>query len=70
MLLKISQKLKTSVLNYNRLNPNLTFENFVQGKSNEIALSYSKEFVRIYLGITHYTYMAELDWAKHTFSMP
>ena len=35
-------EIKDSVLNYNRLNPNLTFENFVQGKSNEIALSYSK----------------------------
>ena len=35
-------EIKDSVLNYNRLNPNLTFDSFVQGKSNEIALSYSK----------------------------
>ena len=34
--------IKDSILNYNRLNPNLNFENFVQGKSNDIALSYSK----------------------------
>jgi len=35
--------IKDSILNYNRLNPNLNFENFVQGKSNDIALSYSKK---------------------------
>ena len=37
------QKLKTSILNYNRLNPNLSFDSFMQGKSNDIALSYSKK---------------------------
>ncbi len=47
-LLKIEElnkvtEIKDSILNYNRLNPNLSFENFVQGKSNEIALSYSKK---------------------------
>ena len=36
-------EIKDSVLNYNRLNPNLNFENFIQGKSNDIALSYSKK---------------------------
>ena len=35
--------IRDSILNYNRLNPNLNFENFVQGKSNDIALSYSKK---------------------------
>ena len=35
--------IKDSILNYNRLDPNLNFENFVQGKSNDIALSYSKK---------------------------
>ena len=35
--------IKDSILNYNRLNPNLKFENFIQGKSNDIALSYSKK---------------------------
>ncbi|MBD1172023.1 chromosomal replication initiator protein DnaA [Pelagibacterales bacterium SAG-MED05] len=35
--------IKDSILNYNRLNPNLNFESFVQGKSNDIALSYSKK---------------------------
>ena len=39
---KISE-IKDSILNYNRLNSNLNFENFIQGKSNEIALSYSKK---------------------------
>ena len=34
--------IKDSILNYNRLNSNLNFENFIQGKSNDIALSYSK----------------------------
>jgi chromosomal replication initiator protein len=36
-------EIKDSILNYNRLNHNLNFENFVQGKSNDIALSYSKK---------------------------
>ena len=36
-------EIKDSILNYNRLNPNLNFENFIQGKSNDIALSYSRK---------------------------
>ena len=36
-------EIKDSILNYNRLNPNLNFENFVAGTSNEVALSYSKK---------------------------
>ena len=36
-------EIKDSILNYNRLNPNLNFENFVTGSSNEIALSSSKK---------------------------
>ncbi len=36
-------EIKDSILNYNRLNPNLNFDNFVVGKSNDIALSYSKK---------------------------
>ncbi len=35
-------EIKDSILNYNRLNNNLNFSNFIQGKSNDIALSYSK----------------------------
>ena len=35
-------EIKDSILNYNRLNPNLSFDSFMQGKSNDIALSYSK----------------------------
>ena len=47
-LLKIHEinkvtEIKDSILNYNRLNPNLNFENFIQGKSNDIALSYSRK---------------------------
>ncbi len=30
-------EIKNSVLNYNRLNPNLTFENFIIGESNKLA---------------------------------
>ena len=41
-LSKVSQ-IKDSILNYNRLNPNLNFENFIKGTSNEIALSSSKK---------------------------
>ncbi len=36
-------EIKDSLLNYNRLNTNLNFENFIRGKSNDIALSYSKK---------------------------
>ncbi len=36
-------EIKDSILNYNRLNPNLNFSSFCQGKSNDIALSYSKK---------------------------
>ena len=36
-------EIKDSILNYNRLNPSLTFNNFIEGKSNDIALSYSKK---------------------------
>ena len=32
-------EIKDSILNYNRLNPNLSFDTFIQGKSNDIALS-------------------------------
>ncbi len=36
-------EIKDSILNYNRLNPNLNFNNFIEGKSNDIALSYSRK---------------------------
>ena len=36
-------EIKDSILNYNRLNPSLNFDSFMQGKSNDIALSYSKK---------------------------
>ena len=36
-------EIKDSILNYNRLNPNMNFENFVESSSNEIALSSSKK---------------------------
>jgi len=36
-------EIKDSILNYNRLNPNLNFDNFISGSSNEIALSSSKK---------------------------
>ena len=47
-LIKIDQlskvtEIKDSILNYNRLNPQLNFASFISGKSNEIALSYSKK---------------------------
>ena len=39
---KISE-IKDSIINYNRLNSNLNFNNFIKGKSNDIALSYSQK---------------------------
>ncbi len=35
--------IKDSLLNYNRLHPSLNFKTFIQGSSNEVALSYSKK---------------------------
>ena len=36
-------EIKDSILNYNRLNPNLNFDNFIESTSNEIALNSSKK---------------------------
>ena len=36
-------EIKDSILNYNRLNSTLNFDSFIEGKSNDIALSYSKK---------------------------
>ena len=36
-------EIKDSILNYNRLNPNINFDNFIKGSSNEVALSYSRK---------------------------
>ena len=36
-------EIKDSILNYNRLNPNLNFKNFIKVTSNEVAISYSKK---------------------------
>ena len=36
-------EIKDTILNYNRLNPNLNFDSFIEGKSNDIALSHSKK---------------------------
>ena len=53
-------EIKDSILNYNRLNSNLNFQNFIQGKSNDIALSYSKKVCEHLSDITHYIYVVEL----------
>ena len=39
-------EIKDSILNYNRLNPNLNFDNFIEGSSNKIALSSSKKICK------------------------
>ena len=36
-------EIKDSILNYNRLNPNLNFNNFVKGSSNELAFTSAKK---------------------------
>ena len=36
-------EIKDSILNYNRLNSHLSFENFISGSSNEVALSSAKK---------------------------
>ena len=37
--------IKDGTLNYNRLNPNLSFENFVVGKSNNLAFLSAKKII-------------------------
>ena len=72
-------EIKDSILNYNRLNPNLNFDNFIAGSSNEIALSSSKKICEqtsrynplyIYggvgLGKTHLLYAIGLELEKKT----
>ena len=54
-------EIKDSILNYNRLNPNLDFESFVPGSSNEIALSSSKKFVSKYLDTIRFIYTEASD---------
>ena len=75
-------EIKDSILNYNRLNPNLNFENFISGSSNEIALSSSKKVCEqisrynplyIYggvgLGKTHLLNAIGLELENHPFSL-
>ena len=57
-------EIKDSILNYNRLNPNLSFDSFIQGKSNDIALSYSKKSVNIFLVIIRYIFVEGLVLEK------
>ena len=71
--------IKDSILNYNRLNTNLNFDNFVSGSSNEVAFSSSKKVCEqisrynplyIYggvgLGKTHLLNAIGLELEKHT----
>jgi len=41
--INIISDIKDGVLNYNRLNPNLSFENFITGKSNNVAFLSAKK---------------------------
>ena len=64
-LLKIDElnkvtEIKDSILNYNRLNPNLSFDSFIQGKSNDIALSYSKKVCEHISRYNHYIFVVVL----------
>ena len=51
--------IKDSILNYNRLNPNLTFDNFVLGESNKLAYLSAKKFVLNSQGIILFLSMGE-----------
>ena len=58
-------EIKDSILNYKRLNPNLNFDNFIKGTSNEVALSYSKKYVNTHLVIILCISMGVLDLGRH-----
>ena len=49
-------EIKDSILNYNRLNPNLNFNNFIKGTSNEVAFLTPKRYVNIPLDIILYIF--------------
>ena len=59
-------EIQDSILNYNRLNPKLNFDNFIQGKSNDIACRILKKSAKIFLDTIHYTYVVVLVWEKLT----
>ena len=71
-LIKINEinkvtEIKDSILNYNRLNPSLNFNNFIQGKSNDIALSYSKKVCEHLSRYNPFIYMWWCWLGKNTF---
>ena len=64
-LIKIDQlnkvtEIKDSILNYNRLNPNLNFDNFIQGNSNDIACLTQKKSANIFRDIIPCIFVEEL----------
>ena len=59
--------IKDSFLQYNRIDPNKKFENFIIGSSNKLALEASKKLLKIFLIIILYIFMVGLAWEKHIY---
>ena len=55
----VKTEIKDSILNYNRLNYNLNFENFIQGKRRNIVYLIQKKYVNTYQDIILYIFVEE-----------
>ena len=60
--------IKDTYLQYNRIDPNKKFENFIIGSSNKLAFEASKKVSRKHiLIIILFIFMVELEWVKHIY---
>ena len=57
--------IKDSFLQYNRIDPNKRFENFILGRSNKLAYEASLKTIENHIIIIHFIFMLELVWEKH-----
>ena len=59
--------IKDSYLQYNRIDPNKRFENFITGPSNKLAYEASLKFQKIFPTIIHSIFMVVLEWENTSF---
>ena len=59
--------IKDSYLQYNRIDPNKRFENFITGSSNKLAYEASLKVSENILIIILFIFMVVLEWEKHIF---
>ena len=63
--MKMFHLLKDTYLQYNRIDPNKRFDNFITGSSNKLAYEATlKVSDGIFLTIIHFIFMVVLEWEK------